>query len=36
MPTEPVMVQIDDVERPATPAERAEIDVIRESNPPTA
>jgi hypothetical protein len=37
MPTDPalLLVQIDDVERPATPAEVEQIDIIRQaSNPP--
>ena len=34
MPTQPEMVQIDDVERPATPAEQAMIDDIRSGTPP--
>lgn len=29
MPNQPEMVQVDDVERPATPAEQAEIELIR-------
>lgn len=29
MPTAPILVQIDDVERPATAAEKAQIEAIR-------
>jgi hypothetical protein len=31
---DPVLIQIDDVERPATPAEVEQIDIIRQGNPP--
>lgn len=31
-----IMIQIDDVERPATPAEIAEIKLIQEGSAPTA
>jgi hypothetical protein len=31
---DPVLVQIDDVERLATPEEIEQIDIIRQSNPP--
>jgi len=30
MPTKPILVQIDDVERPATAEEKAQIDLLRE------
>jgi hypothetical protein len=31
---DPVLVQIDDVERPATAKEKAQIELIRQGNPP--
>lgn len=31
---DPILVQIDDVERPATAKEKAQIELIRQSNPP--
>ncbi len=34
MPTAPVLIQIDDVERVATPAEKAQIEAIRAGVPP--
>ena len=34
MPTPPVLIQIDDDERPATPAEKAQIEEIRSGTPP--
>ena len=33
MPTEPELIQIDDVERPATAKERAHIELIRSGDP---
>lgn len=31
---DPTLIQIDDVERPATPAEVEHIDIIRQGTPP--
>ena len=32
MPTKPTLIQIDDVERPATPEEKAQIELIQSAS----